>query len=81
MNETFHESDAELFSRVWQRVMPEGGPLLLSEETELTPAQPEAQPPVSADLPLTTASPETLSFLRERIEAELKKQLATIPCG
>lgn len=82
MNEAFHESDAELFSRVWQRVMPEGGPLLLSEETDLTPSQPESQPPAAAlppteTLPLTTASPETLSFLRERIEVELKNASST----
>ncbi len=77
MNETFHESDAELFSKVWQRVMPEGSPLLLTEETGLTSSQTEAQPPAHTALPLTTASPETLSFLRERIEAELKNASST----
>lgn len=77
MNNTFHESDTELFSRVWQRVMPEGGPLLLTEETDLAPSQPEPPSPASSALPLTTASPETLSFLRERIEGELKNASST----
>lgn len=60
-------ADQEVFARVWQRVMPEGGPLVLASGAAQTA---EDGPPER--LPLGAGCTDAVPFLRARIECELK---------
>lgn len=59
--------DRDAFARVWQRVMPEGGPLVLAEKEDCPPPANLPKP-----LPLGEGSASAEPFLRERIACELK---------
>lgn len=65
--------EKELFDRVWQRVKPEGSPMLLTGETTV-PAVTESPEP----LPLGEGCRAAVPFLRESIELELKNSKSCV---